>query len=80
MIGARPTLSTLAWASGRVLMSHPGMPFGISPAPECFQRKLDQNLEGLEGIYKVADDILITSRGTSKEQAVKNHDANLLKL
>ena len=33
------------------------MPFGISPAPECFQRKLDQNLEGLEGIYKVADDI-----------------------
>ena len=56
------------------------MPFGISPAPECFQRKLDQNLEGLEGIYKVADDILITSRGTSKEEAVKNHDANLLKL
>ena len=56
------------------------MPFGISPAPECFQRKLDQTLEGLEGIYKVADDILITGRGTSKEQAVKNHDANLLKL
>ena len=56
------------------------MPFGISPAPECFQRKLDQNLEGLEGIYKVADDILITGRGTSKEEAVKNHDANLLKL
>ena len=23
------------------------MPFEISPAPECFQRKLDQNLEGL---------------------------------
>ena len=56
------------------------IPFGISPAPECFQRKLDQNLEGLEGIYKVADDILITGRGTSKEEAVKNHDANLLKL
>ena len=56
------------------------MPFGISPAPECFQRKLDQQLEGLEGIYKVADDILITGRGTSKEEAVKNHDANLLKL
>jgi len=36
------------------------MPFGISSAPECFQRNLDQNLEGLEGIYKVADDILIT--------------------
>jgi len=56
------------------------MPFGISPAPECFQRKLDQNLEGIEGIYKVADDIIITVRGTSKDDAVKNHDANLPKL
>ena len=29
------------------------MPFGISPAPECFQQKLNQDVEGLEGIYKV---------------------------
>ena len=56
------------------------MPFGICPAPECFQWKLDQNLEDLEGVYKVADDILITGCGTSKDEAVKNHDANLLKL
>ena len=55
------------------------MPFGISPAP-CFQRKLDQNHEGLKGIYKVADDILITGRGTTKDEAVKSDDANLLKL
>ena len=44
------------------------MPFGISPAPECFQRKLDQNLEGLEGIYKVADDILITALAKTKKK------------
>ena len=56
------------------------MLFGIFPAPECFQQKLDQNLEGLEGIYKVADDILITDRGTVKDEAVKNQNANLLKL
>ena len=56
------------------------MPFGISSAPECFRWKLYQNLEGLEGIYKVADDILIAGRGTTKDEAVKNHDANLLKL
>ena len=55
------------------------MPFGVFPAPDCFQRKLDQNLEGLEGIYKLADNILITGRGKSKEEAVKNHDANILK-
>ena len=36
------------------------MPFGIAPAPEIFQMKLDQNLEGLSGVFKIADDILIT--------------------
>ncbi|KAL1279371.1 hypothetical protein QQF64_026044 [Cirrhinus molitorella] len=36
------------------------MPMGISPAPEVFQRKLSQALEGLQGIYVIADDILIT--------------------
>ena len=56
------------------------MPFGISPAPEYFQRKLDQNLEGLNGIYKIADDILITGRGASIDEAVEDHDPNLLKL
>lgn len=56
------------------------MPLGISPAPECFQQKLDQNLEGLEGLYKVADNILITSPGTTEAKAMKNHVANLLKL
>ena len=36
------------------------MPFGISPAPELFQQKLDQNLEGLPGIHRIFDHLLIT--------------------
>lgn len=56
------------------------MPFGISPAPEYFQRKLDPNLEGLNGVYKIADDILITGRGSTMKEVVKDHDASLLKL
>jgi len=56
------------------------MSFGISLAPEYFQRKLDQSLEGLNGIYKITDDILLTGRGASIDEAVKDHDANLLKL
>ena len=56
------------------------MSFGISLAPEYFQRKLDQSLEGLNGIYKITDYILITGRGVSIDEAVKDHDANLLKL
>lgn len=31
------------------------MSFGICPAPEYFQQKLNQNLEGLMGVYKIAD-------------------------
>ena len=56
------------------------MPFGISPAPGYFQRKLAQNLEGLNGAYKIAYDILITGRGSILKEAVKDHDATLLKL
>ena len=30
------------------------LPFGITPAPELFQMKLDQNLEGLRCDFKIA--------------------------
>ena len=53
------------------------MPFGISPAPEIFQCHLDQNLEGLPGMYKIADDILIVGRGDTLEEANADHDKNL---
>lgn len=53
------------------------MPFGISPAPEIFQCHLDQNLEGLPGMYKIADDILIVGRGDSLDEANADHDKNL---
>nr|XP_054767488.1 uncharacterized protein K02A2.6-like [Lytechinus pictus] len=53
------------------------MPFGISPAPEIFQCHLDQNLEGLPGMYKIADDILIVGRGDSLDEANEDHDRNL---
>jgi hypothetical protein len=33
--------------------------FGISPAPEEFQRRLDEVLEGLKGVKAIHDDILI---------------------
>ena len=35
------------------------MPFGITPSSEYFHLKLYQNLEGLPGVYKIADDLLI---------------------
>ena len=56
------------------------LPFGISPAPEYFQHRLDQAIEGLPGVRTVADDILITGEGDTLQDAVKDHDKNLLAL
>ena len=56
------------------------MSFGITPAPEIFQMKLDQNLEGLKGVFKIADDILITGQGETEREADEDHDRNLKSL
>ena len=56
------------------------MPFGITPAPEIFQLKLDQSLEGLKGVFKIADDILITGQGETEREADVDHDRNLRSL
>lgn len=56
------------------------LPFGVSPAPECFQQRLDQVLQGLPGVYRVADDLLIVGRGADRESAEKDHDHNMLTL
>jgi len=38
------------------------------------------NLQGLPGVYRIADDLLITGQGDTKEDADKDHDANLVRL
>ena len=50
------------------------MPFGISTAPEEFQRRLTQALHGLTGVKVVADDILIYGHTRN------DHDNNLKQL
>ncbi|KAG1933981.1 retrotransposable element [Pimephales promelas] len=56
------------------------MPMGISPAPEVFQPRLTQALEGLPGIRIIADDILICGEGDNDETAEKDHDEKLRQL
>ena len=51
--------------------------FGLTPSPEIFQMKLDQCLEGLKGVHKIADDILITGEGVTVMEARQDHDRNL---
>ena len=75
-VSSRLTTFQTPWGRHRWLR----MPYGISPAPECFQQKLDQNLQGFPGVYRIADDLLITGQGDTKEEADKDHDANLVRL
>ena len=53
------------------------IPFGITPAPENFQTKLYQNLEGLKGVFKIADDKLIAGKGETEREADEDYDKNL---
>ena len=50
------------------------MPFGISSAPEEYQRRQDQTVEGLPGVRSIIDDILIYSEGDTEEEAIADHD------
>ena len=50
------------------------MPFGISPAPEIFQQRLEEALAGLDGVRPVADDVLVYGEGVTLEAAIQNHD------
>ena len=56
------------------------LPFGVSPAPDEFQRRLNHALENLKGVLPIHDDILIYGEGTTEEEALQDHDRNLLQL
>ena len=55
------------------------LPFGICSAPEEFQRRTLEILEGLKGVYVKADDVLITGEGDTLAEATADHDENFLR-
>ena len=55
------------------------MPFGISSAPEEWQRRMHEIREGLPGIEVIADDFLVIGAGETMAEAQRNHDENLKK-
>ena len=56
------------------------MPFGISPAPEEFQRRLNEVIEGHDGVRTVADDIIVFGVGDTEDAALRDHDTKFLNL
>uniref|UniRef100_A0A8C5Q7G7 Gypsy retrotransposon integrase-like protein 1 n=1 Tax=Leptobrachium leishanense TaxID=445787 RepID=A0A8C5Q7G7_9ANUR len=56
------------------------LPFGVSVAPEVYQRKQHELLTGLSGVEPIADDILVVGCGDTDEEAEQDHDGKLLEL
>jgi len=56
------------------------LPFGISSAPEEFQRRQREVLEGLNLVLNVVDDILIYGCGDTQEETDEDHDKNVIAL
>lgn len=53
------------------------MPFGISSAPEVWQQRMNQIVEGLKYVEVIADDFLICGVGDTTKDAMADHDRNL---
>ncbi|XP_062556988.1 uncharacterized protein LOC134221827 [Armigeres subalbatus] len=56
------------------------LPFGIASAPEIFQLKLQQIIQGLKGVENLADDVLIFGVGETLEEALIDHNVCLREL
>jgi len=56
------------------------MPFGICSGSEEFQRRMTDALSGLDGVKVIIDDIIVYGTGTDYDEAVLNHDKNILNL
>ena len=56
------------------------LPFGLSSAPEEYQRRLHMVLDGLDGTEVIADDILVYGVGKTTDEARRDHDEKLVRL
>ena len=50
------------------------MPFGICSAPEIFQRRIHEVIEGLTGVEVIADNFVVVGRGDTGQIAAQDHD------
>ena len=53
------------------------MPFGCNVSSKICKTRLQPSLDGLDGVYCVADDIMITGNGSTEEEAKLDHDVKL---
>lgn len=53
------------------------MPSGIKFAPDIFQRKMHELIDGLNGVAVIADDSVVVGYSDSLQAASKDHDESL---
>lgn len=71
-------LTTMITPFGRFRWSR--LPFGLSVSSEIFQRKLNEALQGLDGVFIIADDIIVAACGNTEEGVNKDNSEKLEKL
>ena len=54
------------------------MPFGLCSAPEVFQRRKHELIEGMPNVEVIADDFVVVGYGETQEDAIRNHDDHLV--
>lgn len=54
------------------------MPFGIRSAPEIFQRRMHELINGMPHVEVVADDFVFVGYGETMGQATQDHDKTLM--
>ena len=53
------------------------MPFGINSAPEVWQQKMQEHVEGLHGVEVIADDFIVVGFWNIPKEWNANHDRNV---
>ena len=53
------------------------IPFGINSAPEVWQRRMREHIEGLKGVEVIADDFVIVGYGNIPAEWQSDHDQNV---
>lgn len=71
-------LTTMITPFGRYRWAR--LPFGLKVSSEIFQRKLNEALEGLEGTFTIADDIIIAGQGSNDGEARHDNEKKLQRL
>ena len=71
-------LTTMWTPCGRVRRLR--MPFGIKSASEEFQHRICEIFGDLPGPEVIADDILVFGSGETMEEAMADHDSNLIRV